>query len=797
MGKTALLRAFVAGLAVPRVLWASGDELETTLPYGVLHQLTPGLDEGAASTGETVVAGADPLVAGAALLEVLSRLGGQGSLAVVIDDLHWSDTSSLQALTFALRRLRTDPVLVLLAARGEELGRLPESLQRALAGEGGVRLQLQGLDESAIATLCAELGLGALSPRACRRLRDHTGGHPFHIRTLVAELGDNLAADTGDRPLPAPRALAPLILGRLASCTPPARRLLVAASVLGQHCRLGSAGCLAEVDDPLAALDEAVAAGLVAPPGPGGRELVFAHPLVRAAIYHDLTTARRAELHGRAAQLAEPGAERLRHRIAAAVTDDDELAGEAATMAAAETEHGAWASAASYFLAAASLTSSRSRREHWALARLESLLLGGEMAEAGPLVAEVEHFLPSPYRSVVLGQISLASGRAGEAEELLVQGWRLCRMPADAGVAARLASQLALVVINHGRAAETVDWARRAIELAPDGPALAVNPQLMLVLALAMSGRAGDGLAELDWLPERVADPSPRVIDAMLGRGVLRLWSGDLRAARVDLAGAAEASRRRSSAHGWIMSLYYLAEDEYRLGRWDEAITHAQLAVSVAEDADMVWTYALAHAVATFPLAGRGDWAGADAHAAAASEAAALLGDGASQLWAAVAASRVAQAHGDHAAMLSALDPLTAIDWVEGLHEPGIQPWELLYVDALIGLGRLAEAEARLAVAEAHIELPPGPIGSQMLSRLRGTLLAARGRTGQAEAAFLSGLAQGDAGSPFEQALLRLAFGGVLRRKGKRRAAFRSCRRHTRAWIGWERCPSSIDASGS
>ncbi len=775
IGKTALLRSFVAALSLPLVLWASGDELETTLTNGVVRQLTDGLGAGAypamadTSTGSTV--GADPLVVGAALLEMFSGRARDAPLVVVIDDAHWADTSSLQAITFALRRLRTDPVLVLLGARNEDLGRLPPSLRRVLAGETGASLQLRGLDESAIAALCEQQGLGPMTPRASHRLREHTGGHPLHIRALLAEIGPELLADTGDRPLPAPRALSPLILARLASCTAASQRLVLAASILGQHSALGLAARLGEVDDPLAALDEVVGAGLVAPLVPGGREVVFSHPLVRAAVYHDLAAARRAALHARAAELVEPAVDRLRHCIAAAGTEDDAVAAEAAAMAEAQAERGSWASAAGYFGDASKLSTSRGHREQWALARLESLFLGGETGEVAPLIAQAEAFPPSPYRSLVLGELALATGRAGDAELLLVAGWRLCQLPNDAPVAARLAAQLAIVIINQGRANETVEWARRALALAPEGPAATVNPQLMLVLALGMSGRAAEGLAEVGWLAERVVEPGPRVVDAVLARGVLQLWCGDLQAAGEDLAVAAEAARTRSSSHGWIMSLYYRAECEYRLGRWDEAITHAELAVSVAQDADLVWTYALTHAVAAFPLAGRGAWEGADAHVRAASDAAVLLGDGASQLWAAVAAARVAQARGDHAAGLSALAPLTGIHWVEGLHEPGIQPWELLYAEALIGAGRLEDADQRLSAVEAHAGLPPGPLGRQALSRVRGRLFAEKGMPTEAEAAFRAGLAGGEGGSPFEEALLRLALGGLLRRKGKRRAA--------------------------
>ena len=69
-----------------------------------------------------------------------------------------------------------------------------------------------------------------------------------------------------------------------------------------------------------------------------------------------------------------------------------------------------------------------------------------------------------------------------------------------------------------------------------------------------------------------------------------------------------------------------LATAEYRMGDWDDASVHGQLAASLAEDADQTWLLAEAHAAACAPLAGRGDWEAATAHADAARRAAELVG---------------------------------------------------------------------------------------------------------------------------------------------------------------------------
>lgn len=58
------------------------------------------------------------------------------------------------------------------------------------------------------------------------------------------------------------------------------------------------------------------------------------------------------------------------------------------------------------------------------------------------------------------------------------------------------------------------------------------------------------------------------------------------------------------------------------MGLWSEATAHSQMAVSLARDADLVWQFALVHAVAAFPLAAQGQWKTAEDHVAGAQEAA-------------------------------------------------------------------------------------------------------------------------------------------------------------------------------
>src|SRR5262249_1413141 len=103
-----------------------GDLLEGTID-GVLPSLPPPRRralEVALLLDEPEAGPADPRALGIALRSVLQLLAAQGPLLVAIDDVQWLDAASRDALAFALRRLDTPAVRVLLARRGagEALG---------------------------------------------------------------------------------------------------------------------------------------------------------------------------------------------------------------------------------------------------------------------------------------------------------------------------------------------------------------------------------------------------------------------------------------------------------------------------------------------------------------------------------------------------------------------------------------------------------------------------------------------------------------------------------------------------
>lgn len=776
-GKTALLQRFLSEAGDARVLRANGEQEEHLLPYGVAEQLAGSvrvpLNDQLARLGARADRSPEPFAVGAGFVELLSALQEEGPVAVVIDDAQWADRPSLLALLFALRRLQADRVLALIAARSEDTGRLPEGLLKLLGGERGATLRLGGLSATELQELASAISAEPLSPALAEQLRDHTDGSPLHLRALLEELPLEKLGRTTDAPLPCPRTFGMQVLSRLGDCPPEAERLVVAASVLGPQCRLVLAQRLADVSDPLGALEGAMSASLLEARDVDGEQgLAFPHALIRGAIYHDIGPARRAALHLRAAELVGDETASLRHRSAAALGEDEPLAADLADHAHRLAARGAWAQAAAALLRSARLSPAREDREQRLLDAVDCLLEGGDVTRATALTDAVHDCADGPFRTFVLGRLAYHAGRRIDGEGLLLRAWDACEPTQDRQLASRIAEEVATVLVRRSRGAELVTWARRAIAAA-DGPALGRRGWTPLAYGLAYAGHAAQGLAELAFLPEAPRDLRSEHVDALYARGALRFFSDDLVGARADLSLVEPAAARWGPFRYRWAALSLLSGVEYRLGDWDGAVAHGELGASIAEAADQTWILSLMHAAATAPLAGRGDWEAARAHAQGAAECARLVNDENSVADAGIAQAQIASARGDHRGVVAALTLIVEMPGREGIDEPGARwPWQELQADALVSLGRLDEAEAILAPFEELAAARGRRSSMANAARVRGNLEAARRSIDAAEDAFRRAFGHSDDVSiPFDRARLDAAYGRFLRRIGRRPGA--------------------------
>jgi DNA-binding CsgD family transcriptional regulator len=762
-GKSTLLSEFLGSLSDAVVLQVGGDEDETLLSYGVIDQLQPG-----ASTDP----GTDPMAVGAWLLDLLDRRQAGGQVVVLaIDDLQWVDRPSSRSVLFALRRLRADKVLAVVSMRADALA--DPGWARFAGGDSRVtRIRLGGLSPADLTELAAALGLGVLSQRGASRLAAHTEGNALYCRALLEEIGIAGLGTAGERGLPAPRELSAVILARVAALPVPAQSFLAAASVLGQRAPMSAIVSVARLPEAQDEVDAAVAAGLLTE-GASALELAFTHPLYRAAIYADLRPATRRELHARAAEVVA-GRARLAHRAAASLGPDEALAGELEASARATSAAGDAAASAWALEQAAALSPTAQDRESRLLDAAVVLLNAADTPAAARVLASCQ--VSSARRDALTGLLGVFTGSPG-AEGRLLAAWQAHNPQTEREIGARAATSLANWMVLSGRPAQALTWADRAIASTVPGSALRAMACTGQAYALAMAGRGPEGLIALGFLPAAANETPMDETDALIMRGILKVYVDDLAGAIADLGVAAARLRTGLPSTYPGPCLAHLSDACFRRGDWDAAVTYAQLATSLAQDTDRPLDLARAHARAAQVLAWRGQWAAAQVHVSAARAAAERFPVILAVAAAAVAGAALATARGDLTGVLAAVEPVRATGLLGAGGAPGIFNWRPIEADALIGLGRLDDARIALGEFEAAIPgtgIPGTGLASAALelARCRGNLALASGHAAQAEAAFSRGHElEAHVPMPFEHALLSLDDGRRLRAAGNAPAA--------------------------
>ncbi|MEV6170993.1 AAA family ATPase [Streptomyces sp. NPDC051954] len=772
IGKTALVRHFITGTAEGHVLAAAGEEHEADLPYGVLSQLL----------GRPVHT--DPLTAGAELLEPLGELQHEEPVVVVVDDAHWADTPSLRALTFALRRLRADRVLALLALRDMGDPRLPGGLRRILTDDNAVRLRLGGLAATDLVGLSARYLTEPLPPAAAHRLHAHTDGNPLHCLALLEEvpaavLRSSSAAERGSgtamSPLPAPQSYARFVLDRLARCGPPARALVQAAAVLGTHCTLDRAARLAGVAEPLAALGEALAQGLLQEaPHDTTTGIAFTHPLVRAAVYHELGPVRRTELHTRAAGTEDDEFVRLHHRALAAHGPDDRLAAELADCARRRGAVGRWVEAAPLVRYASRLASSPPERGRLACEAVEAYLFDGREEEADAVAAALPEATDEALRCCARGHLALVAGRVHQARALLDEAWRLRTPGADPGLDARIAEQYVMVQMMGGHSTQVCRWAepaRGAGGRARSGGTL----RFIHLAALGQLGAFEEGFRLAAELPEAPL-VGPEDIELLMGRGLLYMYTDRPARARRDLERAAELARQ-GPVPLRVIALAILAKAEFLDGAWDLAMPHWETASSVAADLGQGWIAPLVHAEEALLLTARGQYERAEERLKSARDHPVVQESAMVEVFVTYGRAYLAFVRGDPATAVALLRTLLVHEDLDFTAEPGLTVWRDLLADSLVAAGRLDEAEEVLTALERRAARRLRASTLAVVCRVRGNLHAARREPKLARDAFAEALDRGARlGLPLERARAELDFGVFLRRAGRRTPALEQLR---------------------
>jgi len=779
IGKSSLIARFLADNQNMPVLAVSCEESEAYLPYGLVQQLSAsgsslspdaldGLDLLSANPPS---ADANPLAVGAELLALISGLQGGEAIVLLIEDMQWIDLASARALLFAFRRLSADRVLVLLTSRAGASPQLGEGWERFFVGDRRVaRLILSGLADEETDMLCRALGRAGLTTRAVERLRECTAGNPLLIRAVLAELTDR-ALRTVDGPLRAPTSLAEVVTHRLTTISPAARDVVAAAAVLGDHCSLAELASVTGIADSSAALGQAESAGLLLErETPSGWQVSFTHPLFRQAVYQNLGAGRRRALHLRAAA-AVAGEAGLGHRSAAAIGPDPQLATDLDEAADKAALAGKLSLAARYRQQAAAVTGRGPERDERLLSAFELLIRSADATGADAARPVVEQLPASSRRDAALGQLAVITARPLDAENLLRAAWDAGDPVRDAAARAEAALGLGVLLGISGSFTESASWLDRALATATGTEPRFNAARGMRALLLVLSGRGSTALELFCDLPKRAAMVPLEQTDAVTYRGLVKLWTGNLDGAVDDLALVVSRFRAGLQLRFPGQPLAYLSEAEFRLGRWDDCQGHAELAVSLARDADRRYDLPFVHSAAARVPACRGDWAAAASHVQAATEGARPFG-GLAEIFVASARSIVGFARDDpHEALCGAAMAL-AIPEIDCYDDPSAFWWRPLQIWALIRTGQLDGAAIVLAAFKSRASARDERLAQINAAWLYGQLAMARDELDQADQALAHGseLCGGEP-FPFHRGLLKLEHGRCLSRLRQRKAA--------------------------
>lgn len=788
IGKTALWREGVAGARAAsfRVLSCAPAEVETALSYSSLGDLLAGVepevlaalaapqrnalevallrvDPGEAVAGQRAVA-----MAAAAVLGELARAG---PLVVAVDDVQWLDRPSARVLEFAARRLEDRPVGFLLSLRTPAGALVPLGFDRSIGGERLTRVRVGGLSAGALHQLIKERLDATFNRAALLRIQRATGGNPFFALELAASLLQAGAPAAGEA-FPVPDDIRELVAVRLRKLPGTTRELLLFAAAMPSATVGSLQGALqATFKQILTRCASAESAGVIAVEGESVR---FRHPLFASAIYAAVPMEERRRTHRRLAARASDTEQRARHLALCTEGPDDVVASAVADAAGEVRRRGAPEAAAELAELALRLTPADAAEEH----DRRALELGYYLREAGD---------PERARDVVLA----VGERPGplQARALLdlagIEYWSEGSQPAVARCEQALAAAAgdrALEAACHAELAVYCDFdhsrterhAAAALELL-DGEGAAADPDV-LIDALLASARAslllGRGLPAD--LIERAFESESRAagsiyrsrVGAQLGQWLK--YIDDFAGSRARLEEGLSQAVQGGDEGSMPNLLMHLAQVECWSGNWSLAARYAEESLELAEQ--VAQSFAGPPAMRALIDAHLGNVERARADIEARLEV--VEGKPAAVPLYLRVLGFLQLSLGDAGGAVRHLARAVEVAESFGIYEPGVYRVHADLIEALIGTGELARAEALLEELERRARATRLAWSLATGARCRGLLLAAQGKLDAAELSLETALREHERlPMPFERARTLLVLGLLQRRRNERRRA--------------------------
>lgn len=391
------------------------------------------------------------------LREYLLALTGRQAAALLLEDLHWADDSSLDALETLLPGLVDRRLLVLCAARPELYTRRPEWGQ--LPNLATTRLDLQPLSPSLTRRLVREIlqKVPEVPESLCETISTSAEGNPFFVEEFVKMLIEDGVIQTADETwhvdlarlesMRVPQTLTEVLQARLDALAPELRLVLQRAAVIGRVFWQGAVEHLGDTPSPAVPhFKDLQGRELIFRRVPsaflGSEEFQFKHALLRDVTYESLLRTRRRHYHARVADWLQEMA--VQHH----------KEGEFAALIASHYDHAGQDAASTWYLRAVDFAAARfANREalHLAARALELLPESQTRRRFELLIKQENVFVLTADRSAqqaVLIQLESLAAALGPAEQ------------------AEVCLRRNLFEQQTGRLPESVTSARQAIEFA-------------------------------------------------------------------------------------------------------------------------------------------------------------------------------------------------------------------------------------------------------------------------------------------------------------------------------------------
>lgn len=684
-------------------------------------------------------------------LQILSE---RERILIAIDDVQWLDASSSSALAFALRRLASNDLRLLLARRTSDAN--PElALDDALGDERARRLTLGPLSVGGLHRFLHDRLGRPVARQTLLRIHEASGGNPFFALELAR------AHDAELEPLQTfamPETLEGLVRARLGGLPPSTRDALAFASALGT----ASESLLDRAGVSPKALDAAVVAKVIER---RDGTIRFTHPLLASALYRELGSARFA-VHGRLAELVDDPLARARHLALACAGPDAAVAStleEAARLAAGR---GASADAAELAEQALRLTppDESDERHRRALAAARAHSTAGEWTRAQTIASDL---LDAPELGerradtlLLLAEIEGADRSVELLEEALKESAAHPELQATVRCRLAWASRFASG-FGHARAA-----AELATEL--DDDALRAQARAVSVVLDWFAGTGGEMPSDL---PAFAHDFAVAVGgEQLVQEAMLAIVNTLAAASRRDEARAfferEDREWRERDEPRSARALWGLAWVEFWAGNWELAARHAadayeisiQYGIEVPQD----------HLPIALIAVHRGELELARSHSTRALE---------------LAQAQFAYHPPQHLAIMGLValwdgDLPGASEWFDqaerravtiGWVEPSVRWWTPDHVELLLELGRIDDAVSLLDAWEADAVRVGREWSLAHTTRCRGLVAAARGEIDEALAMLERAVDEHESvGDPFGRARALLAL-GIVRRRGRQK----------------------------